>query len=110
MNDTKTPLLMRTANPHFDLDDELREILGRVCIHCGGIAGLLRHSGYQCKPKAEDEQAVTIHFLLSKYFEFGPGKWREEAEKELKAMAAQLDASRTDKANAELSDPKGSEQ
>ena len=83
-------LLCKTQNPYFDLDDDLREILGRVCIHCAGIAGLLRHNGYRCKTRAEDEQAVTIHFLLTKYFQFGPGKWREEAEKELRQMAAKL--------------------
>lgn len=74
-------------NPKFDLDDELRWILGRPGFAVRDIAHLLRDSGYQCARKCEDEQAVAIHWMLCKYFDHGL-KWREEGEKELKRLAA----------------------
>jgi hypothetical protein len=73
--------------PMFDLDDEVRWILGRPCFAIAGIAGALRKNGYKCERKAEDEQAVAIHWMLSVYFAHGKG-WREAAQKELDAMTA----------------------
>lgn len=67
------------------LNDDVREILGRMCFQCIAIAQVLRASGFTIATKAEDEQAVVIHWLLTKYLEHGSA-WRQEAEKALRAM------------------------
>lgn len=74
------------ASELLPLNEHTREILGRICLHCGGIADVLRSDNHEIKRKAEDEQAAVIHFLLHMYFKHGDG-WREEAEKHLKALA-----------------------
>jgi hypothetical protein len=53
------------------LDDTMREILGRPNFTCHTLAKQLRLRGYAIANKAEDEQAVVIHFLLSLYMEHG---------------------------------------
>lgn len=80
-------------NPDFTLDPELRFILGRVCFMCREIARTLCESQrYDVPKRAEDEQAVAIHWMLGHYFKHGPAKWREEAEKELRELHTNLTA------------------
>jgi hypothetical protein len=82
-------------NPDFALDPELRFILGRVCFMCRDIAKVLMLSKrYAVAAKAEDEQAVAIHWMLGHYFKHGPTKWQAEAEKEIRELAEKLDADR----------------
>lgn len=64
-------------------NDEVRWILGRPCFAVANIARLLHEKGiYTCKEKAEDEQAVALHFMLSQYLKHG-ANWREEGQKEI---------------------------
>ena len=68
----------------IELNKETREILGRPNFTCRGIARRLCELGlYEVDTKAEDEQAVTIHFLLSQYEKHGD-TWCAEANKILK--------------------------
>jgi len=63
------------------LNSTTRAILGRPNFTCSGIAKKLKSLGlYDVAPKAEDEQAVAIHFLLSQYEKHGDN-WRKEAYK-----------------------------
>jgi len=68
------------------LNDTLVYILGRVCFRCAGIAQILRSAGQVIPTRAEDEQAATIHFLLSMYLQHGPA-WDNKANEALLAMA-----------------------
>ncbi len=77
-------------NPNFDLDDELRWILGQPGFAIRGIAETLRAStAYKVERKHEDEQAVAIHWMLCLYFEHG-SKWREVGQKMLEEMNAEI--------------------
>jgi hypothetical protein len=60
------------------LDDELRDILGRPCFTLIGMAQMLRSMGHDIKRRAEDEQAVSIHWMLDLYMKHG-SEWRTEA-------------------------------
>lgn len=60
------------------LDDDLRFILGRPCFTLIGMANVLRQMGYEIASRAEDEQAVSIHWMLDLYMKHGKA-WREEA-------------------------------
>lgn len=67
------------------LNDDLRAILGRPCFACIDIVKVLRLDGVEIPTKAEDEQAVTLHWLLCLYLEHGSA-WREKGEEWLKAI------------------------
>lgn len=60
------------------LDDDLRFILGRPCFTLISMANVLRQMGYEIASRAEDEQAVSIHWMLDLYMKHGKA-WREEA-------------------------------
>lgn len=62
----------------FELNEVTKEILGKPNFVCGPIAHKLKKFGHKIKPKAEEEQAYVIHWLLHIYFEHGP-LWRKKA-------------------------------
>ncbi|VVO21727.1 hypothetical protein [Pseudomonas fluorescens] len=66
-----------------ELTNELREILGMMCFQCITYAQALRQMGHTIAKKAEDEQAVTIHWMLGHYLR-DAANWRQNAIDELK--------------------------
>lgn len=68
-------------------DDDVRNILGRPCFTLIGVANLLRKAGHKIPPKAEEEQAACLHWMLNLYLKHG-ANWGKEGEAELKAAAA----------------------
>lgn len=69
-----------------ELTSELRWILGQMCFQHIHTAQALRLMGHQIARKAEDEQAVTIYWMLGHYLK-DPENWRDNATAELKASA-----------------------
>jgi hypothetical protein len=69
-----------------ELTSELRWILGRMCFQHIHTAQALRLMGHQIARKAEDEQAVTIYWMLGHYLK-DPANWRDNASAEMKAAA-----------------------
>lgn len=69
-----------------ELTSELRWILGQMCFQHIHTAEALRLMGHQIARKAEDEQAVTIYWMLGHYLK-DPANWRQNATAELKASA-----------------------
>ncbi|MCS4250648.1 hypothetical protein [Pseudomonas sp. BIGb0164] len=69
-----------------ELTTELRWILGQMCFQHIHTAQALRLMGHQIARKAEDEQAVTIYWMLSHYLK-DPANWRRNASAELKESA-----------------------
>ena len=69
-----------------ELTSELRWILGQMCFQHIHTAQALRLMGHQIARKAEDEQAVTIYWMLGHYLK-DPENWRENATAEMKAAA-----------------------
>lgn len=59
----------------YVLDDETRWILGQPSFSMHGFAQRLRANGFEIKSKAEDEQAVVIHWMLNMYKKHGKD-WR----------------------------------
>lgn len=73
--------------PEIPLNDDVKEILGRLCFQCAGIASRLRLLGFPIARKAEDEQAVVLHWLLTIYLKHGD-QWRKEGERFLASTPA----------------------
>lgn len=69
-----------------ELTSELRWILGQMCFQHIHTAQALRLMGHEIARKAEDEQAVTIYWMLGHYLK-DPANWRQNATAELKASA-----------------------
>lgn len=69
-----------------ELTPELRWILGQMCFQHIHTAQALRLMGHQIAKKAEDEQAVTIYWMLGHYLK-DPANWRKNAADEMKAAA-----------------------
>ncbi len=69
----------------FDLNDETRWILGRPNFWCAPIAGSLRLRGDDIPPKAEEEQAAAIFWMLQMYEKYGAdgGDWKKKGDAEL---------------------------
>lgn len=67
---------------------ELASILGLMCFQCVAFAQALRAGGHQIKPRAEDEQAAVLHWMLSHYFRHGE-EWRAVAAEDMKRMQAE---------------------
>lgn len=76
-----------------EFDAEARDILGRPCFTCGRIAEVLRRMGRTIPPKAEDEQAEVLRWMLGLYAEHG-AQWREKGDEELRAALAALEVPR----------------
>jgi protein-arginine kinase activator protein McsA len=94
MDDTRSKLA--------ELNEDLKDILGRPCFMCARVAQLLAKAGkYDIRPKAEDEQAAMIHWTLMLYLEHG-SKWRDEANRLVKEMFEQIQ--RCPKCNGTLSE------
>jgi hypothetical protein len=72
----------------LELNAHTKEILGRPCFSCFYIAEGLRLQGKAIPRKAEEEQAVVIHWLLSMYHAHG-ADWKKEAAKYLSNIAAE---------------------
>jgi hypothetical protein len=68
-------------------DDHVRNILGRPCFTLIGVANILRKSGHKIPPKAEEEQAACLHWMLNLYLKHG-AKWVEVGEAEIKSALA----------------------
>lgn len=69
-----------------ELTSELRWILGQMCFQHIHTAQALRLMGHEIARKAEDEQAVTIYWMLGHYLK-DPANWRQNASAEMKAAA-----------------------
>lgn len=65
------------------LNEHTRFILGSPCFTLIRLAGRLRELGYQIEKRAEDEQAVSIHWMLNQWQQHGDA-WRKHAEAYLK--------------------------
>jgi hypothetical protein len=70
----------------FELNEDIKEILGKPNFTCINIATILRSSGEDIKEKSEDEQACVIYFLLEMYEKHGKD-WREKGNEHLKKLA-----------------------
>src|SRR5258708_14670611 len=68
-----------------ELTPELREVLGWPNFKCGPFAHLMVAAGAEIKPKAEDEQAAVLHWLIKLVLKHGE-KWNEAASADLIAM------------------------
>lgn len=71
-----------TGKVAISLNDEVKWIMGRPCFVLINTASMLRTKGYEIARKAEDEQAVSIFWMLQLYQEYGDS-WRDEAQKAL---------------------------
>jgi hypothetical protein len=71
----------------FELNEQVRQILGILCFTAGTIAHRLVKLGHTIEGRAEEEQAYVLHWLLHLYFQHGDN-WRDEANKALRATAA----------------------
>ncbi|MCP1617006.1 MULTISPECIES: hypothetical protein [Pseudomonadaceae] len=71
-----------------DMDEHLLQILGRPNFRCAHIAQVLRLDGAEIRRKAEDEQAVVIHWMLTLYLAHG-AKWWEVATEEVKRIQSE---------------------
>ncbi len=72
-----------------DLTPELREVLGMMVFQLSPIARAMRAAGADIARKAEDEQAVVLHWLIGLVLEHGPA-WRGKAADELEKLAASV--------------------
>ena len=88
-------IALTCASPHLKFDgeavqlemnDDLRDILGRPNFTCRDFANLLRATGTHIEPKAEHEQAAVILFALNMYLKHGTEKWEDEFESEVKRL------------------------
>jgi hypothetical protein len=66
---------------------ELASILGMMCFQCVHFAQALRAAGHEIKPRAEDEQAAALYWMLGHYFRHGDD-WRKHALDDLERMRA----------------------
>lgn len=62
----------------FPLNEHTRWILGRPCFTLASVFRKLREIGVEIATKAEDEQAVSIYWMLCLWERHG-GTWHEEA-------------------------------
>ncbi len=65
------------------LDNDLKFILGRPNFMCANIANRLRQMGYECEKKAETEQALVLHTMVT-FYENDKVNWKENLEQYLK--------------------------
>ena len=62
--------------------DPVREVLGLMLWNTGPLAHLHRAAGADIRPKAEEEQAFVLHWLLGLALQHGGG-WRKAAAEEI---------------------------
>lgn len=70
-------------------DLEIRWILGQPCFVLRETADMLRANGYEVARRAEDEQAVSLFWMLGLYSEHGE-TWREKAQEQIVAYRESL--------------------
>lgn len=68
-----------------EMTPELREILGMMIFNSGPLAHAFRAAGYDIKPRAEDEQAFILHWLIGLALEHG-AEWKRHAADALDAL------------------------
>ena len=78
-----------TLPTSIPLNEHTRNILGRPCFACIGIAQLLRDMGHTIARKAEDEQAAVAHWCLNLYLEHGEA-WVDRAQEIAKEHRREL--------------------
>lgn len=71
-----------------DMDEHLLQILGRPNFWCSNIAQVLRLGGAEINRKAEHEQAVVIHWMLTLYLAHGAAWW-DVATQEIKRIQSE---------------------
>jgi hypothetical protein len=69
------------------LDDCVRSILGKPCFTLIHLANALRKDGHKIGHKAEDEQAVCLHWMLNLYLKHGT-EWGKVATAEIERIHA----------------------
>jgi hypothetical protein len=74
-----------------ELNADLTEILGMPNFRCSPIAHAFRSAGRAIPPRAEDEQAFVLHWLLTLYLEHGTD-WRRHAADQLDAARRSLES------------------
>lgn len=74
-----------------ELTDDLRKILSMMCFQLSRYAHLMRKVGFKVERKAEDEQAVTLHWLLNHYFAHGKD-WHMHADADVQRWLAEVAA------------------
>ncbi|MHB9833869.1 hypothetical protein Q8F57_003420 [Paraburkholderia terrae] len=72
-----------------ELTADLREVLGWPNFRCGPIAHLMRAAGADIKRKAEDEQAVVLHWMVKLVLQHG-ADWWTVGTKEISAMQERI--------------------
>ena len=65
------------------------EVLKMMLWDTGPIAHAFRAAGYDIQPRAEDEQAFALAWLLPFAIKHG-GNWRQEAAKEIRAIRERI--------------------
>lgn len=58
-----------------ELTPELREVLGWANFRCAPVAHLMRAAGADIETKAEDEQAVVLHWFVTLVLKHGADWW-----------------------------------
>jgi hypothetical protein len=69
----------------FELNDDLRFVLGRPNFWCAPFAHAFRKAGHAIPTNAEEEQAFVLHWLTGLVLKHGEN-WREVAQAEYKAL------------------------
>lgn len=72
-----------------ELTDDLREVLGWPNFRCAPVAHLMRAAGAEIEPKAEDEQAVVLHWFVKLVLKHG-SEWWNVARNELTEMQQRI--------------------
>lgn len=67
------------------------EVLKMMLWETGPIAHAFRAAGYDIKPRAEDEQAFAMAWLLPIAIRHGD-RWRQEAAKEIRIIRERIEA------------------
>lgn len=75
------------------LTDDLRHVLGFPNFRCAPYAHLMVAAGADIKPKAEDEQAHVLHWLVKLVLDHGE-RWADVAEEEMNSMREKVRAAR----------------
>jgi predicted RNase H-like nuclease (RuvC/YqgF family) len=72
-----------------ELTPDLREVLGWTCFQCGPIAHAMRAAGMDINPKAEDEQAHALHWMVKLVLKHG-AEWRAAGAEDIRGWKAAI--------------------
>lgn len=82
--------VMRTAEPFpAELTPPLRRVLGMMLWETAPIAHAMRATGRDIARRAEDEQAIVLHWLIGFVLEHG-ADWHKHAAVALRQMTDQM--------------------